>query len=176
MSKKHRLFFALEPSPRVRTEIHAVQERLNGSGRAILPQQFHITLAFLGMQESVLIPKLCAIAAQVPLAPCTLVLDRPGNFRRSKVLWLGASTIPDALSDFRRALVQGIETAGIEFDQKAWKIHLTLYRGLRKPPHIMETVPVTWPLNGFSLIESVSVKNGVEYHRQARWNTRLSVD
>ena len=167
----HRLFFALEPSQGVRTEITTIQQALHGNGRAIHPQQFHITLTFLGSQESRLIPQLCHIAAQIPFAPCTLVLDRLGTFRRSEVLWIGASKIPGALSDFRNALVKGMEDADIHFDQKDWEVHLTLYRRLRKPPRTMAFVPVSWPLSGFSLIESVNVKNGVEYQRRAYWKT-----
>jgi 2'-5' RNA ligase len=92
-----------------------------------------------------------------------------GSFRRTGVLWLGAKIIPAPLRDFQQSLIEGIESAGIDRDRKEWKLHLTLYRRLRKPPSIMETVPLAWFLDGFSLIESVSVKSGVEYHRQGHW-------
>ncbi len=176
MSGKHRLFFALEPRAQIRQEMHAIQQRLNVTGRAIPVTQFHVTLAFLGMQESVLIPKLCEMAAQISFVPCSLVLDRLDTFRRSDVLWLGAEVIPAVLNDFRCALITGLADAGIRFDRKAWKPHVSLYRRLRKPLPIMDTVPVIWPLDGFSLIESVSVKNGVEYRRQAHWNSQSSVN
>ena len=104
-----------------------------------------------------------------------MVLDQLGSFRRTGVLWLGASTIPAALQDFHQSLIEAIESSGIDRDRKQWKLHLTLYRRLRKPPPIMEIVPVTWPLDGFSLIESVSVKSGVEYHRQGHWKSGSSV-
>ena len=176
MSRRHRLFFALELPDRVRHQVHVLQQRIDGEGRAVKPEQFHVTLAFLGMQPGAVIPDLCTIASTLSFEPCTVVLDRLGSFRRTGVLWLGASTIPPALQRFQQALIEGIESGGIDRDRKEWKLHLTLYRRLRKPPPIMEIVPLAWPLDGFSLIESVSVKSGVEYHRQGHWKCGSSVD
>jgi len=176
MSGRHRLFFALEPPDGVRHQVHMLQQRIGAEGRAVKPEQFHVTLAFLGMQPANVIPTLCTIASTLTFEPCTVVLDRLGSFRRTGVLWLGASTIPPALRDFQQALIEGIESAGIDRDRKEWKLHLTLYRRLRMPPPIMEIVPLPWPLDGFSLIESVSVKSGVEYHRQGHWKCGSSVD
>jgi 2'-5' RNA ligase len=176
VNAKHRLFFALEPDDRVRKEVHAIQKKLPGCGRAVRPAQFHITLAFLGMQSSPVIPLLCGLASTLTFEPCNLVLDQVGRFPRAGVLWLGASTIPEALEDFLQSLIEVIESAGIDRDQKAWQPHVTLYRRLRNSPSIMDTVAVNWPLNGFSLIESVSVNNGVEYHRQGHWKSGSSVN
>ena len=62
--------------------------------------------------------------------------------------------------------------AGIGHDRKDWKFHVTLYRKMRKPSSIMDPVAIEWPLNGFDLIESVSVGNGVEYHSIGHWKAR----
>jgi 2'-5' RNA ligase len=169
MNRRHRLFFALEPPGTVRGQVQTIQRSFDGDGRAVKPEQFHVTLAFLGMQSSELIPELCGIASTLRFEPCVVTLDRLGIFRRAGVLWLGASAIPTPLQNFQLSLIEAIESGGIDRDRKPWKFHLTLYRRLRNPPRIMETVPVSWPLDGFSLIESVSVNNGVEYHRQGHW-------
>ncbi len=169
MTKKHRLFFALEPDEKVRREIQTVQNQLACSGRRVPEEQFHITLAFLGMQPAEIIPQVSVIAAGLPFTPCNLVLDRPGLFRRAGVLWIGPSEIPAALQNFHRALLDELEKAGIGHDRKVWKPHLTLYRRLRNRPAIMDTVEVHWHLNHFSLIESINVKSGVEYRRRGHW-------
>ncbi len=169
MTKKHRLFFALEPGEKVRREIHAVQKKLACSGRKVPPEQFHVTLAFLGMQPAEIIPEVAAIASRMHFSPCSLVLDRLGVFRRAGVLWMGATIIPAALQNFQQTLLDELERADIGYDRKAWKPHLTLYRRLRNSPVIMATVPVTWQLNQFSLIESINVKSSIEYCRQGCW-------
>jgi 2'-5' RNA ligase len=174
MTKKHRLFFALEPDEKIRREFHAVQKKLACKGRMVPERQFHITLAFLGMQPAEVIPEVSAIASRVPFSACSLVLDRFGIFRRAGVLWIGATIVPAALQKFHQALLDELERADIGYDRKAWKPHLTLYRRLRNRPVIMETVPVTWQLNQFSLVESINVKSGVEYCRQGCWKSGSS--
>ena len=163
------MFFALEPDEQVRDQVQAIQRKFDGEGRAVKPGQFHITLAFLGMQPSNLIPELCAIAAKLRFEPCNVMLDRLGSFRRAGVLWLGASSLPAALLGFQQSLVEAIETTGIDRDRKDWKFHLTLFRRMSNLQTETPIVPVKWALNGFSLIESVSVKGGVEYYRKGHW-------
>jgi hypothetical protein len=43
---------------------------------------------------------------------------------------------------------------------------------LRMPSSIMDPVAIEWSLNGFELIESISVGNGVEYHSIGHWKAR----
>ena len=172
MSERHKLFFALVPNHVVRQGLEQAQHSLGVSGRAAKPGQFHATLAFLGMQQADLIPEIHDIASRLSFQPCRVVLDQFGQFRRAGVLWMGASEMPAVLRDFQSALVGALLEAGIGHDRKAWEFHVTLYRKLRKPSSIMDPVAIEWPLNGFDLIESVSVGNGVEYHSIGHWKAR----
>ncbi|MDT8320690.1 MAG: hypothetical protein RQ826_09225, partial [Xanthomonadales bacterium] len=96
-------------------------------------------------------------------------LDTLGVFRRAGVCWLGASEVPRELVAFRALLAAALDGAEICFDQKEWKFHLTLYRGLRKPRPILHPVAIEWQLSGFDLIESVSTQSGVEYRSIGHW-------
>lgn len=129
-----------------------------------------MTLAFLGMQESELVPRVREVASGLAFPRCELRLDRIGRFRRAGVLWLGGSEPPEALVAFQQTLVDALLAAGIGHDRKPWKPHLTLYRKMRNAPSTMGPVEVRWRLQGFSLVESVSVNRGVEYHDIASWN------
>jgi 2'-5' RNA ligase len=172
MSKGHRLFFALVPDLAVRKGIERIQASLNVAGRAAKPHQFHATLAFLGLQPPELISQIRAIASRLTFEPCSIVLDRFGRFRRAGVLWLGASEIPDQLNRFQHSLVDALLEEGIGYDKKAWNFHVTLYRKMRKPAPIMDPEAIEWLLDGFDLIESVSVRSGVEYHSIGHWKAR----
>jgi 2'-5' RNA ligase len=121
------------------------------------------------MQPAEVIPDILAVASELTFEPCRVEMDRIGRFPRNGVLWLGAGTVPDALVRFQHDLVGALLDAGIGYDRKPWTFHLTLYRKLRKAPGIMDPVAIDWALDGFSLIESVGVKNGVEYHALGRW-------
>jgi 2'-5' RNA ligase len=169
MKRTQRLFFALLPGPAVRRSVAHIQRRLDCKARAVSPEQFHITLAFLGNQPQGKVTALKSLAASLDFEPCELQLDRIGTFRRAGVLWLGATTIPPALQAFQRALSDGLEATGIDYDQKQWKPHLTLYRRLRKPHASITFEAVPWRLKGFALVESVGVRNGVRYDNLGRW-------
>ena len=169
MSKPHRLFFALWPNEAVRQRVEDVQRRLALPGRPARPHQFHVTLAFLGMQPAEIIPDILAVASELSFASCRVVMDRIGRFPRNGVLWLGASEVPEELAGFQHELVGALLDAGIGYDRKPWTFHLTLYRKLRNAPGIMDPVEIEWALNGFRLIESVGVKNGVEYRTLGHW-------
>jgi 2'-5' RNA ligase len=165
----HRLFFALDPDDGVRRAVSRVQQDLDLDARRVPPANFHVTLAFLGMQRSEAISQVREVAAQLTFPSCRVTLDRVGWFRRAGVLWLGATHIPDPLRAFQRDLVGALLDAGIGYDRKPWELHLTLYRKLRKASPIMPAVDIEWTLEGFDLFESVSVKRGVEYHSIGHW-------
>ena len=167
---RKRLFFALNPDDVVRGEVAAIQGALSLDARAVPPANFHVTLAFLGMQEEKTIPRVCEVASRLAFEPCELTLDRVGRFKRAGVLWLGCSRVPGGLLTFQRSLVGNLLAAGIGYDRKPWTPHLTLYRKMRTYPPIMEPIEVRWRLSGFSLVESVSVNRGVVYHDIERWN------
>lgn len=165
----HRIFFALNTDDHVRREVAAVQHSCGVDGRAVPPANFHVTLAFLGMQEASVIPRVCELASTLSFKPCEAVLDHLGCFKRAGVLWLGASSVPESLARFQHDLVGALLDAGIGYDRKPWKLHLTLYRKMRKAPPTMDPIEVRWRLNSFSLVESVSVNRGVEYHDIGCW-------
>lgn len=176
MTTRHRLFFALVPDASVRRQVGEIQSRLDAGGRAVSPLNLHVTLAFLGMQEAAVIPQVRAIAAGLAFEPCRVVLDRLGQFGQGRVVWLGASDIPPALQAFQQSLATALTAAGIGHDPKPWKLHLTLYRRLRKPAPKLDSglgpVAIEWDLSGFDLIESVGAKTGVVYHSIGHWHAK----
>lgn len=159
----------MQPDDGVRKAVGQVRQTLKLDARPVPAANFHVTLAFLGMQESAVIPVACEMASKLVFPPCGVVLDRLGRFTRAGVLWLGASEVPEALQRFQQDLVDSLLEAGIGYDRKPWKFHLTLYRKMRKPPPTMDPVAIRWRFNGFSLVESVSVRSGVEYHTLGHW-------
>ena len=173
MNKGHRLFFALVPGQAVKDRIEGVQKSLAVAGRAAKPGQFHVTLSFLGMQQGETIPVIQDIASRLPFRPCSVTLDCLGQFRRAGVLWLGAGKLPDELLNFQKSLVDALLDAGVGHDRKAWQFHVTLYRKMRKPSPIMDPVAIDWELKGFDLIESVTVRSGVEYRSIEHWKARI---
>ena len=174
----HRLFFALVPDLRTRREIESIHRELSAQhgirGRPVKPGQYHVTLVFLGNQPTERLPLLLSMAAGLVMPPCEVVLNQIGSFRRAGVGWFGVSKPPRELCDFQERLVAELERANVAFDRKPWTFHLTLYRDLRTPVFNIDPGAVSWRLDGYSLVESVSIEHGVEYRQLGRWKAGSS--
>lgn len=172
MEKAHRLFFALVPDAFVRDRIAALQAAVGGKGRPVPPANFHVTLAFLGMQSAASIPLIRDVAAGLALPPCSVRMDRLGAFPRAGVLWLGLTETPSELAGFQAALMAGLQDAAIGHDPKPWTFHLTLYRRLRMPLPRLDPEVIEWRLTGFDLVESAAARRGVQYRSIGHWPAR----
>ncbi|HHB13073.1 MAG TPA: RNA 2',3'-cyclic phosphodiesterase, partial [Chromatiales bacterium] len=90
--QRRRLFFALWPPAAVRVRMARVGRRLpRRRGRPVPMENLHLTLAFVGPVDEETARCLETAAATVQPEPFTLVLDEVGQFRGSRVVWLGAS-------------------------------------------------------------------------------------
>ncbi|WP_151448214.1 RNA 2',3'-cyclic phosphodiesterase [Lacisediminimonas profundi] len=156
-----RLFFALWPSPPVRAALASLLPAV--TGRRVKAEHLHITMVFLGQQQSDRIPELLAIARAVPFPAMPLVIDEIGYFRRNRIAWAGSQHPPPALLDVRRELVDALAQAGFEFDSSsAFKTHVTLARDAAPPP-VSQFEPVIWELEGIALVSSHYGANGLVY-------------
>lgn len=127
------------------------------------PDNFHVTLAFLGNQPATLFDDIVLAGAAVPVRPLELVLDRFGYFDRPRVFWLGAGGATAELARLAAEIWGRIEPLGIASDTRAFKAHVTLARKVARLPEVPPPAPVVWRASGFSLIESVTAQEGARY-------------
>lgn len=161
-----RLFFALWPDEEVRRQIESA--RFLRMQQSTTPRtHWHMTLVFLGMTSHQQQYRLERAAASVQAAPFDLLLDTWGYFARARVGWLGCRQPAQALLDFQRALESALRNAcptHSAFDGASYRYcpHVTLYRHVdafstspeAKSKEAAALVPVKWPVESFSLIES----------------------
>lgn len=169
--RTHRLFFALWPSDDLRRSLAPRIRALQpvGVGRPQRPDQWHLTLEFLG---PVPVSRLAAVhdaAAQVRVAPCELHLDAIEHWRRPEVLCLVARELPVPLEALVQQLRTELAARGFDPETRPFRAHLTLARKVREPVEPGPTEPVTWPVQGFSLVESVTDRSGSVYTPLASW-------
>jgi RNA 2',3'-cyclic 3'-phosphodiesterase len=153
----HRLFFALWPDAGVREAIAATALELDHAhapgGRAVQPARFHLTLAFLGNRDPA-----AAIAAGDAVRAVTLdlCLDRAGTFAGNRILWLGMSEVPKALSALSSALTDVPDQLDRDArDQAAFVPHVTLQRNVRRPIAATAIRPLQWTAREFVLVDSI---------------------
>lgn len=166
-----RLFFALWPDS-------ALQQQLAQTALALLPgadvrrvpsENLHSTLVFLGNVDPA--QRLCLedAANLVRAQRFTLTLNRFGYFRRPQVAWLGCTTIPAPLRALVAELSLGAAACGFPPDKRPYEPHLSIARHLRSDPGRLAVIPISWDVEHFVLMESVSDANGVRYSPLRFW-------
>ncbi|MGP6159732.1 MAG: RNA 2',3'-cyclic phosphodiesterase [Vulcanimicrobiaceae bacterium] len=173
-----RLFIALPLDEPTRGTIAAVAERLRAAGlrgRFVHPENYHVTLAFLG---NVRLDALEGVREAIDRAAhasaaLELRLERIGAFpseRHARVVWLGPLATPAGFAQLHGALLANLARNGFTLDSKP-QPHVTLCRcdGAPLPP---VSLPETLALkaDALALYSSLTLAGGPHYaleHRTA---------
>jgi 2'-5' RNA ligase len=151
-----RLFLAIWPD----AQAHAALARLAqdvalvAEGRPMTRDKIHLTLAFLGEVGDERRGAVEAVAGAVRAPRFTLVLDRVGSFRRSKVAWAGSSRDPAPLVELQRSLEQGLRDVGFALETRPFQAHVTLARKTAKPLPAAAIEPIPWQCEAVALVVS----------------------
>ena len=130
-----RAFIALEVGEAVRAELAAVQDELRAAQAHVswvAPENLHVSLAFLGDIEPVVVADLSGAldAVASPVAPFSFTVATVGTFgssRSPRVLWAGVSDAGEARK--LHSLVAEQATAlGLALDGREFHPHVTLGR------------------------------------------------
>lgn len=126
-----RLFIALPVPADVRRTLEAAQtalRRQGARGRFTPPENWHMTLVFLGNTEDPA-PVIEAMR-RVPVPRTALRFDRLTLFGDVLVALFKQD---DALEQYVRSLRASLDDAGIRYDRKAFRPHITLCRKTALP-------------------------------------------
>src|SRR5690606_32096965 len=147
-----RLFFALWPDDITARKLSDAQGALDG-GRRTHARDFHLTLAFLGVQPPERLTDLKAVVDAIEFSAIPVMLDRYGEFPKQKVVWAGMSQVPPALAELRVRLLQMPALAPLSFRREAGFVpHVTLARKAHAPHSPFEPIP--WRAARIALAES----------------------
>src|SRR6266581_4796633 len=143
-----RLFVALWPDDAVRAQLARWSRELHAlcGGRATPPENLHVTLAFLGGIEDARVAEVERAAGEVAPQAVSLVLDQPGYWKKNRIAWAGASSVPRELD----AMVVELRDA-------------------REPRAMPALAPIEWRLDGFALVQSVALPRGSRYEIRRSW-------
>ncbi len=167
-----RLFFALWPDEAVRQALVRIgrQLALPPGAKRLVPDNLHLTLAFIGTQGPEVQACLEQQAEAIRLPPFTLTLDQLGFFAKPQVVWLGDRDPPESLLQLAQALKQAQLRCGLEPELRPFQTHLTLLRKVRHPPVPFQPEPVTWPVQEFVLVASETRPEGAQYRIVRRFS------
>ena len=170
-----RLFFAFWPDDALR---HDLAVRMPGwvqgvEGRVQRPDQWHLTVEFLGGVEPARQPALHAAGAALAgwlERPQAIRLDRLEHWRGPQVLCVAASAVPSGVRALVEALKAQLLQRGFEPERREFRAHLTLARKVRRPRPDGPVDPFDWPVRSLSLVRSTAGPAGSRYEPLAGWN------
>lgn len=131
-----RLFLAVCFSEPFRQELDAIAAALAARAlraRRTLPENYHLTLVFLGEQQDA--RPIAALMDEIPGQAFTLSSAGLGCFRRAggDIYWLGLKREPKLLA-LQAALAAGLKARGYRLENRGFQPHLTLLRQAALPP------------------------------------------
>lgn len=167
-----RLFFALWPEPQVRA---ALEQRVQGlirplGGKPQRPDQWHVTLEFLGDVASERQAALHRAADRVRAEPFTLAFDALDHWRRPQVYCLASSQPSAPLMTLVRRLREALAEEGFAPDDREFRPHVTLARKVKAARRGALDPPLEWPADRFALVRSVTDPAGSRYEPLHWWN------
>jgi 2'-5' RNA ligase len=167
-----RLFFALWPDEAVRSALarRALPWLERVSGKAQRPDQWHVTVEFLGAVPGDRYPAVRAAADRVHGVPFTVMFDLLDHWRRPQVYCLCASSTPPALSQLVAEMRAALRTEGFAPEVREYRPHVTLARKVHTAPTGPLAEPVEWLAERFALVRSVSDPAGSRYEPLHWWN------
>lgn len=186
---KKRMFLALDISGADKVKIaHWREQHLLLPFKTINEQNFHITLAFLGLidnAQQLRVEK--SINQQLPFIQqqlkafvqqdkaLSLVLSHLGYFKKAQVLHLMPTTCPEWLVYLNKVIVQLSHNCNIALANSTYQAHLSLYRKAKLPlpapfANIQQiVVKQQLQITSFSLYHSYSTAFGVRYEPVNTW-------
>jgi 2'-5' RNA ligase len=141
-------------------------------GRAVPPENFHLTLAFLGSVPRSRIDALgdiaarCAASVKPAELPLVVTLDTFEHWRRPHILCATASETSPAIVALAKAMKRALTAEGFAPDLKPFRAHATFARKVHEVSDGLTATPVRWSFDAIHLIES-RTDSAVDRHGSA---------
>ena len=186
-----RLFFGVDVTTDIRSELAGVQARLQEhgvhAGNWSSPELFHLTLLFIGETSEEQAETLRVIGQETAsqASAFTLNLSNLGMFERNRILWYGVqddSGMEALRRVYRRITGLAVNLPFVKIDERPYSPHLTLARKLEhdsisrvRTAMADEAIsaPVSahrFPVHSICLFESKQVNGKLAYPILERYN------
>ena len=176
-----RLFIAVNFDNEIKSRILRIRDRIASQsykGNFSRPENLHLTLIFIGEAQAEQVPLIRgAMEKACPdCGPLSLDFGSTGFFKHSnKELWYiglaNSVTHPEQnsaslekLEKLRQDIAAGLRAAGINFDDRPFRPHITLGREIRRNgPIELPEQTFCAPVNRISLMHSQNIKGQLVY-------------
>ena len=183
-----RLFVAVNFNDEIKSRLLELQKQLRSQalrGSFTRPENFHLTLAFLGETPEEKLQSLFDIIGEIQSPPFDIPFNRTGCFTHSRkeLWWIGAE--PDCpglpiIKAIHRQLIDRLEKEGFSVDKRPFNPHITLGREIKRDrPIALDCQAITVRVGRISLMKSehsVGVRTYTELFGQKLGLVTNSID
>jgi len=155
--------------PEVQMALAEKMTRLAIPGRLAPPENWHLTLRFLGMIDQVTYERFLSALGVADIEPFDIGLGGIGafpNVRRATVVWVAVETGIEGLATLNEIAEEAAQSAGLAVEERPFHPHLTLSR-VRPPIDIrsLEGIPIElgWRCDRVVIYRSRTGRGGVRY-------------
>jgi 2'-5' RNA ligase len=167
-----RLFIAVNFDDEVKRKLLELQEQLRShalKGIFTRPENFHLTLAFLGETPECRLADLFRIMEEMRAAPFDILFNHAGCFTHSRkeLWWIGAA--PDCpglplLKAVHKQLLGRLSDAGFSVDTRPFSPHITLGREVKHlNPIVLDCPELRARVERVSLMKSENTRGKLAY-------------
>lgn len=170
MADSSRMFFALWPDDATRQDLMELCQSISIKEiKWMRPQNFHVTLVFLGNIDTTAELLIKKSAAAISAESFVVTFDRLTYWSKPKVLCLTSRQQPPGeLGMLVEMLGLAVESCGLQIDTKPYTPHITLARHCNAFAE-QDCEPIVWRAKSFCLVGSCCESGGVFYKVIQQW-------
>ena len=162
-----RLFIAINFNVETKSRLLALREDLQNNvqcGRFSLPENLHLTLAFLGECTQDQISAAKNTMTTVSFEPLTLTIDHIGYFKRDSrsIYWAGVNPCRPLL-DLQCNLFESLRSFGFMLENRKYSPHITLAREVVGKYPCGNIEPFGEMINAINLMKSERINGKLTY-------------
>ena len=175
-----RLFIAVNFSEDIKGRILKIQDQLRSQalkGSFTRPENFHITLAFLGETPEERLQDLFRIIEDIHSPPFDISFNCTGCFTHSRkeLWWIGAERnsqgIP-LLQALHARLTGRLEEENFPVDKRPFNAHITLAREIKHTaPIVLDRPEIVIRVSRISLMKSEHIRGVLTYTELMGWDS-----
>jgi len=167
-----RVFFALWPQADIQRQLHAVAKQYQDkcNARVMRKNTLHMTLQFIGNINHSELPKLITAADKAAATPSfSLELNTLSFWKHNHIGYATLSTSEPALEMLAATLQHALADEGFIAHNTTFSPHVTLLRNVENILVAQSFTPVTWQVNSFVLVASLTVNQRSQYRILREW-------
>ncbi len=159
-----RLFFGLPLNDEARRAVYEAASALRlQKGRLHPPENYHLTLAFLGMTPESAVEPLLRLGRLAMGEPFILSLaPAMGAFKDGAILWAGVEE-SEPLFALQRRLSALLRENGFPAGEEPYRPHITVGRGMKLAAPPPAVARAAFPVEGVTLFESLRLEGRLVY-------------